>query len=157
MLKEIVVNNIIERACLLAEYDNPDDAFVQCDFIHGDKEENAYSKYTRHWHRLKNDEINNYSILVTSCNNAAVENISKELPKGVVGDLKALENDSVELRNELDSVAKLFDPKQSDMKEKTYQEEVYSDIYFTRYAQQLLETEDVWAGSCTTWKKSKSQ
>lgn len=53
MLKEIVVNNIIERACLLAEYDNPDDAFVQCDFIHGDKEENAYSKYTRHWHRLK--------------------------------------------------------------------------------------------------------
>lgn len=144
LLKEIVVNNIIERACLLAEYDNPDDAFVQCDFIHGDKEENAYSKYTRHWHRLKNDEINNYSILVTSCNNAAVENISKELPKGVVGDLKALENDSVELRNELDSVAKLFDPKQSDMKEKTYQEEVYSDIYFTRYAQTLLETEDVW-------------
>ena len=108
--------------------------------------------------RLKNDEINNYSILVTSCNNAAVENISKELPKGVVGDLKALENDSVELRNELDSVAKLFDPKQSDMKEKTYQEEVYSDIYFTRYAQTLLETEDVWGlVAAPLGKKSNTQ
>ena len=108
LLKEIVVSNIIERAILLSKYDDPNDAFMQHDFIHGEREENAYSTYTRHWYSLKNDAINNFSMLVTSCNNAAVENISKELPKGMVGDLAPLDDDSEELRNMLAEVGKLL-------------------------------------------------
>ena len=43
-------------------------------------------------------------MLVTSCNNAAVENISKELPKDMKKDLEPSENDSKELKNLLKSV-----------------------------------------------------
>ncbi|MBD5531278.1 MAG: hypothetical protein HDQ98_03620 [Lachnospiraceae bacterium] len=144
LLKEIVVSNIVERAILLSKYDDPEDAFVECDFLHGDKEGNAYSTYTRHWFRLKEDEINNYSMLVTSCNNAAVENISKELPRGLTGDLSPLEGDSKELSAALAEVSGLFDANTSDVVETTYQRKTYLDIYFTKYAQELLESNDVW-------------
>lgn len=144
LLKEIVVSNIVERAILLSKYDNPEDAFIECDFLHGDKEGNAYSTYTRHWFRLKEDEINDYSMLVTSCNNAAVENISKELPRGLTGDLNPLEGDSGELSAALAEVSELFDAKRSEVIETTYQGETYPDIYFTKYARELLESDDVW-------------
>ncbi|WEG13349.1 AAA domain-containing protein [Pullulanibacillus sp. KACC 23026] len=144
LLKEIVVSNIIERAILLSKYDDPNDAFVQHDFIHGEREENAYSTYTRHWYSLKNDAINNYSMLVTSCNNAAVENISKELPKSMVGDLEPLDDDSEELRNMLVEVGKLFDPDKSGAIETTHQKETYKDVYFTKYAQNLLGNDKAW-------------
>lgn len=144
LLKEIVVSNIIERAILLSKYDDPNDAFMQHDFIHGEREENAYSTYTRHWYSLKNDAINNFSMLVTSCNNAAVENISKELPKGMVGDLAPLDDDPEELRNMLAEVGKLFDPAESKVMETPYQGESYKDVYFTKYAQNLLENSEAW-------------
>lgn len=144
LLKEIVVSNIIERAILLSKYDDPNAAFVQHDFIHGEREENAYSTYTRHWYSLKNDAINNYSMLVTSCNNAAVENISKELPKSMVGDLTSLDHDPEELRNMLAEVGRLFDPAESEVIETPYQGEPYKDVYFTKYAQNLLENCEVW-------------
>lgn len=144
LLKEIVVNNIIERARLLAQYDDPEDAFEKQDFIHGEKYENAYSYYTRHWYTLKNDEINNYGMLVTSCNNAAVENITKELPKSVAKDLKYNEKDCDELKEMLQQIIDLFDPEKSEVQEKTFKEEVYNDIYFTKYAKDLLDDNDVW-------------
>lgn len=144
LLKEIVVNNIIERAILLSEYNNPDDAFVSHDFQHGDGPEAAYSKYTRHWYSLKNDSINDYSMLVASCNNGAVENISKELPKSILGDLDSLDDDTDELRNLLSEVGKLFDANESDVTENTHQDETYKDIYFTKYAQELLDNNDNW-------------
>lgn len=144
LLKEIIVSNIIERAILLSEYDDPNDAFVQCDFIHGKRDENAYSKHTRHWYSLKNDAINNYSMLVTSCNNAAVENISKELPKSTVHDLTPLDDDPEELKNILAEVGKLFNPAESEVIESTYRGENYKDVYFTKYVQNLLDDSDAW-------------
>ena len=75
LLKEIIVNNIVEKAILLAKYDDPDDAFDDYSFSHGEYNE-IYKKY----HRLKNKKISRYSVLVTSSNNTAVENITKELP-----------------------------------------------------------------------------
>ncbi len=144
LLKEIVVNNIIERARILAKYDNPEDAFEKKKFLCGDKENFAYSSYTRHWYKLKDDNINDYSILVTSSNNAAVENISKELPKSMLDDLKPLKDDSEELKELLLETEKLFDVEQSESVETTYKGESYNDIYFTKYAQDLLESENVW-------------
>ena len=80
LLKEIIVSNIVEKAILLAEYDNPDDAFDDFPFLYRDDQGNSYNQCYGKYHRLKNKKINRYSILVASSNNTAVENITKELP-----------------------------------------------------------------------------
>jgi superfamily I DNA and/or RNA helicase len=151
LLKEIIVHNIVERAILLSAYDKPDKAFDQHDFIDGTKPENAYSKYTRHWYTLKNDKINDYSTLVTSCNNAAVENISKELPveTSMLKDLEASDDSPKILKEQLEEVRHLFDISQSDEIETLFgwdQERhgEYNDIYFTEYANELLDSNDSW-------------
>ena len=144
LLKEIVVNNVIERAILLAQYTNPNDAFVAHKFKKGSKEENAYSSYTRKWHSIKNDEINNYSMLVTSCNNAAVENISKELPQSMIGDLKPLDDDSEEHCKLLSEVSDMFDLNAVGLNEINRDGIEYSDIYFSKYAGDLLRSDNTW-------------
>ncbi len=144
LLKEIVVSNIIERAVLLAQYDDPDDAFCAHRFLHGTGPEGAYSKYTRRWYSFAEDAVNDYSMLVASCNNAAVENISKELPKSMLGDLAPLDGDTDGLKELLKEAASLFDPEKSETMETTYRGEPYRDVYFTKYAQELLDSQDVW-------------
>ena len=145
LLKEIVVNNIVERAILLSGYEEPDKAFEKHSFRHGSREGNAYSKYVRYWYTLKDEKINDYSILVTSCNNAAVENISKELPMGtgILKDLAALGGDGQEVKEALGEGRAFFDVKCSQAVEQA-KGESYQDIYFTRYAAGLLENENAW-------------
>lgn len=69
-----------KKALLLCEYDKPDDAFEEVELS------KRYLQFARNPYRLKKgrtgDAINNLSILVCSTNNAAVENIAKELPDG---------------------------------------------------------------------------
>ncbi|MBR1642209.1 MAG: ATP-binding protein [Butyrivibrio sp.] len=144
LLKEVIVGNIVNRAILLSKYDNPDDAFDEHRFQYGDKQNNAYSKFVQKWYSLKNDSINDYSMLVTSCNNAAVENISKELPKSMLSDLKALDSDSDELKDKLREVEALFDSSKSKDIEKTKMGDEYPDIYFTKYARDLLDDDNAW-------------
>lgn len=81
LLKEIIVNNIVEREVLLAEYENPDDAFDKHSFVNGNRKGGRYDQFVPCWCTFKNDKINDYGILVASCNNTAVENILKELPR----------------------------------------------------------------------------
>lgn len=147
LLKEIIVSNIVERSALLAQYEDPEDAFERHSFLHGPKAGHAYSQYTRHWYSLKNEKIHDYSVLVTSCNNAAVENISKELPlgSGILKDLKPLEGDSQETKAALAEVSGLFDFTRSLETERYEKKRVeYPDIYFTYYAQKLLQEKDAW-------------
>ncbi|MBE5838111.1 DEAD/DEAH box helicase [Butyrivibrio sp.] len=144
LLKEVIVGNIVNRAILLAKHDNPDDAFEAHNFLHGDKQNNAYSQYVQKWYSFKDDAINDYSMLVTSCNNAAVENISKELPKNIIPDLSPLPDDSDELKDKLTEIACLFDPQKSDNLETTRTGEEYRDVYFTKYARDLLDDENAW-------------
>lgn len=73
LLKEIIASNIVERSLLLSEYKKPDDAFIQCQFT---SPENEYLKY----YYQPDFKLVKYGIIVASNNNAAVENISKELP-----------------------------------------------------------------------------
>ena len=147
LLKEIIVSNIVERSALLAQYEDPEDAFERHSFLHGPKAGHAYSQYTRHWYSLKNEKIHDYSVLVTSCNNAAVENISKELPlgSGILKDLKPLEGDSQETKAALAEVSGLFDFTRS-LETECYEKKrvEYPDIYFTYYAQKLLQEKDAW-------------
>lgn len=146
LLKEIVVNNVVERAILLAAYEDPDKAFVEHTFKKGDKEGNAYSKFIKKWYSLENDKINNYSMLVTSCNNTAVENISKELPKGssIIDDLQSAEDDPEEYKAALKKIEQLFDVKTTGNVETDKSGNDFKDIYFSKHAGALLQDESAW-------------
>lgn len=86
LLKEIVANNIVERAYLIAQNTsngNPDSLFTQHSFSHGPIKEASYSCYHKsapYYYSIKEDRINDYGMLVASSNNAAVENITLDLP-----------------------------------------------------------------------------
>lgn len=142
LLKEIIVSNIVNRAHLICEADKDADEFFEPHsflygrFTTGKDQKRVYSKYIPYWYSLKPEyeKINSCGILVTSCNNAAVENISKELPKSVAKDLKPLDNDSEELRRELQNVKNLFSPEASPE----------GEIYFTKYARELFREKDAW-------------
>lgn len=133
MLKEIVVNNIVERAKLLACYEEPDDAFIAHRFaakrstgVHTTESayypynktdttgHGYYDKFCQNWYSFKNDRINDFGIVVASCNNAAVDNISKEFPnlKNLFGglDFDAANPDCEENGRDpaLQDVARLF-------------------------------------------------
>jgi hypothetical protein len=150
LLKEIIANNIVERAKLLSEYNEPDDAFESHSFTAGpEANSHAYYQYAPHYFSLKNDKINDYGMLVASCNNAAVENITIELPKGgdILDSLKASSSDSDDIRSGLAQVRDLFDIEKSKDIETitTYgKSREEKDIYFTRYANKLMRSEDCW-------------
>ena len=76
LLKDVVAANIVEKARLLAEYGNPDDAFEESVDLRG------YLKFASKVYRFKKKGISDLGVLVCSTNNAAVENIAKELPSG---------------------------------------------------------------------------
>lgn len=152
LLKEIVASNIVERARLLAEFgDDPDLAFEKRFFTQGPLEDkgHAYYSFAPNYYALKNDKVNDYGMLVASCNNAAVENITVDLPKAndILESLESSEDDPEAVKAGLDEVHALFDIEQSEDVEtitlygKSRQEK---DIYFTRYANSLLGTKDCW-------------
>ena len=70
MLKDIVASIIQSRADILCGFENPDDAFIG----KLDIENYAYPAWQL------TDSLRGFGIVVTSANNGAVENISKELP-----------------------------------------------------------------------------
>jgi hypothetical protein len=76
LLKEIVASAIVGRAALMAGYNTPDDAF------HMEKFNNPPDRYNQTFYR-PDGALTAFGILVASNNNAAVENISLELPKAV--------------------------------------------------------------------------
>ena len=152
LLKEIVANNIVERALILAKAgDDPDEAFEKHSFEQGPLElyGNAYYRYAPNYYSIKDDRINDYGILVASSNNAAVENITIDLPKGkeILNSLEAGKKDPEDVRRGLEIVHDLFDVQKSDDIEtfEKYKQRIdVKDIYFTRYANKLLNTSDCW-------------
>ena len=80
LLKDVVAANIVEKARLLCRYDDPDDAFENEPIVFPERK-SSYIKDCDGVFRLRDGEVANLGIVVCSSNNAAVENISKELPK----------------------------------------------------------------------------
>lgn len=112
LLKEIIAQKIYETAVAISAYDSPDDAFTEYELS-----QNIDNKQLKKVYK-PNSELTKYGMLVCSCNNAAVENISLELP------------DNSEL------IDKLYD----DNEIKSF----YSndDIYFNKSATKLLKTKN---------------
>lgn len=79
LLKEIVVSNIIQRAILMTEYDEPEKAFKKREI------KNPPDQYNQTFYKL-DEKLSAYGMIVASNNNAAVENISVELPKAIEKD-----------------------------------------------------------------------
>lgn len=152
LLKEIVASNIVDRALLLAKNgSDPDTLFEKHSFTQGPLEAfgNAYYQYAPNYYSIKDDKINDYSMLVASCNNAAVENITIDLPKGkdILKSLEASEDDDDEVKSGLKEVQDLFDlEKSKDVETITLygKSREEKDIFFTRYANRLLGRKDCW-------------
>lgn len=157
LLKEILADRIVERAFLLAQKaeDDPDSVFEECHFRRGPLEKlgNAYVKAAPNYYRFKYDKINDYGILVTSCNNSAVENITLDLPKAadVMSALDPSKIEDEEVRKDIEKgvedIRRIFDVSLSEdietveaVDEKTGQtsEKQVRDIFFTRYADALM-------------------
>ena len=175
LLKEIVASNIVDRAFLLASSDEPDDLFEKHFFKKGplEAQNNAYYKFAPAYYSLKNDTINNYGMLVASCNNTAVENITKDLPKAndILNSLKT-DDEIGEIKRGLDEIHALFDINKTDemcvlfdidkteytetIKECNKEEKEIKDIYFTRYAEKLLESKECWGLISAPFGKRKN-
>lgn len=152
LLKEIIASNIVSRAGLLCNYENPDDAFLKKEFEDGLQKDHGYDQYQKYYYTFRNPDIARYGMLVASCNNAAVENITKELPDGkkLLGDLESGKNDEEEIAEGLAAVANCFDRSQSTKNEryryfnaqnkKDFQE--ITDVYFSKLAAELMSDEN---------------
>jgi len=73
MLRDVVAGNVTSRANALARLDHPDEAFT------GRLHEWKAAAYPRRVKQLR-EEITGYEMVVASSNNAAVANVSDELP-----------------------------------------------------------------------------
>lgn len=143
LLKEIIADNIVKRATLLAEYETSDDAFNKEYYLDGNFRENGYDKYYYCFNSFKDDRLSNYGMLVASNNNAAVENISKELPdaKSLV---KNIYPNEINTENDrwLEEIAESFDISKSIDKEefiiKKGESVCKNDIYFSWPAHKLI-------------------
>jgi len=72
LLRDVVANVVFERACILADYKNPEKAFSHTGKIR------TGSSFTHLYAVNKN--LLGHEIVVASSNNKAVENISKDIP-----------------------------------------------------------------------------
>jgi predicted nucleic acid-binding Zn-ribbon protein len=153
LLKEIIAHNIVERADMLAKYDTPDDAFIECKFKDGNFKDAGYDQYFYKYHKFKDEELSNYGMLVTSSNNNAVENITKDLPNGadIINNLQGdSKYDSEEKLEGLSEIEALYSLSKTQVKEnykvkKRISDEKYiteiaelPDIYFSWLSHKLL-------------------
>ena len=143
LLKEIIADNIIRRAKVLSDYDEPDNLFSSNDFLCGTKTSNhAYSRYQPHWYSLNNENVNKYGILIASSNNTAVENITKELPK-LKDIVNISDSKSVWISQEkYKEISALFNPKVN-----LDDKDGIRDIYFNKTAETYITNEikeDCW-------------
>lgn len=79
LLKDIIAEYVVRRARLLADLDKPDDAFSYDAILKKTFEGKSQPQSTFAF--KERSGIDDYGILVASCNNAAVENITFELPE----------------------------------------------------------------------------
>lgn len=78
LLKDIIAEYVVRRARLLADLNQPDDAFTETPLL---VKSLGAGKSQKTFGLQTGRGLADYGILVTSCNNTAVENITFELPE----------------------------------------------------------------------------
>lgn len=155
LLKEIIAENTIRKAALLAGYQNPDEAFHFEPFNHGKVPTrfgiNGYSRFEDPgFYRLVNPEISRCSMVLASSNNRAVENVTKDfsLSSDLERELKPQPNDTPEVSKKTESLLKKFSEGEADRELKFLKSdktvESVRDVYFTRYADRLQCGKKAW-------------
>ena len=137
LLKDVFAQLIVERASQMVTYDDPTKAFTKV----GKQEiEMSEKVYSYNMHEL-DPNIAKYSMVVASCNNGAVENISKELPllEEVVRHKKP---DKEEREEEMAKSG--IDPIVFYEYDCAYAEEAEKLDFFKTYAEKLLVDEQAW-------------
>lgn len=64
IIKELLANDLVERAKYLAKYEDPDWAYEEHKFLNGEKEEKAYSSEVGRWYGFKEEKINDHGMLL---------------------------------------------------------------------------------------------
>lgn len=141
LIKEILVEKVVEKAVYLSAYENPDNAFKKRSFKGGRYGKGSYGKYDHSWYEI-DPGIVDYSILIVSNSNAAVENISKELPRDLLNGLKVNESDNDTFKKYLKELSNLFDVEKSNDIETLKDGTEVKDIYFTKFAKDILKTKN---------------
>lgn len=139
LLKDIFAHLIVERAIQMATYQDPTKAFEYAG-EQNIKYERGTEGYDFNIYDL-DPKIAQYSMVVASSNNGAVENLSKELPllKEVIRTKAPTEK---ERKKQL--AAGNIDPIIFHQYDLAYAEEAKNLAYFTDYAEDLLNGEEAW-------------
>lgn len=139
LLREIVADCVVQKARILSGYEKPDDMFVSGEFQIGANKQYYYS-----FRPDMKEDIRRYGIVVASSNNAAVENISKQLPlwESLDKNLRGSGDRAVERTRDLFSPEKAARER---VRRKNFEKEgqpvetvELPDIYFTSYAAALM-------------------
>lgn len=137
LLKDIFAQLIVERALMMATYDDPKKAFNKV----GKQEiEMSGKDYSYNMYELDSN-IAKYSMVVASSNNGAVENISKELP---LLDEMIRRNEPSKKEREEERAKTGIDPIIFYEYDCAYAEEAEKLDFFPKYAENLLDDRKAW-------------
>lgn len=149
LLKDIFAQLMVERALEMVSYKNPTDAFHK---VGKQKIDFGAKAYDYNMFEL-DASIAKYSMVVASCNNGAVENISKELP--LLKEIARNERPSEKKRKE-EMEKTGIDPIRFYDYDQAYAEEVEKLEYFTTYAEKLLDDDEAWGMFSAAFGKSSN-
>ena len=129
MLREIVASCVVQKADILVQYLTPDDLFKKkiIQALDGGPDKICYT--------LKDETIRKYGMLVVSSNNAAVENITKELPME-----EKMQKDLAEQAEDTPSQKKYLQWERERFSARVNEAEAQKkyDVYFSSLAESLL-------------------
>lgn len=151
LLKDIFAHLIVERAIKMATYEDPTKALT-----FAGKQNIKYETHEKEYPFSIYDldpKIAQYSMVVASSNNGAVENLSKELPllKEVIRTKAPTEEN-----REKELAAGNIDPLVFHQYDLAYAEEAKKLAYFTDYAEDLLNGEEAWGLFSGAFGKAKN-